>query len=306
MTMASVERIKLGSLDCWRLSFNNSKLLIAEQGAQILSYSHDDEPPIIWLSQQAEHEPGTSARGGVPLCWPWFGDLLRNPQTVQAMYRQPKQAPAHGLVRSIDWSLVGVEQQEQAVCISFSYNSLEQPLEHWPHAAELTLSVRLGERLSISLTCRNLGQQPLVFSQALHSYFAVSDIRQVTVEGLQGCDYIETLEDWQRRTQLEALHFSGETDRIYLKPPADIQIIDPIWQRTINLLSGGSQSAVVWNPWVAKAQRLSQFDSAAWQQMLCIEHANVLDDAVTLAPAAEHELYIDIWAEKLTTNQTLV
>ncbi|ARU90442.1 D-hexose-6-phosphate mutarotase [Pseudomonas sp. M30-35] len=306
MSIASVEPTKSGSLDCWSLSFNNSKLLIAEQGAQILSYTHDDEPPIIWLSQQAELEPGTSVRGGVPVCWPWFGDLLRNPQTVQAMYQQPHQAPAHGLVRSIDWSLVGVEQQEQAVAITFSYNTLEQPLEHWPHAAELTLRVRLGERLSISLMCRNLSQQPLVFSQALHSYFAVSDIKQVSVEGLQDCDYIETLEDWQTRTQSGALHFSGETDRIYLKPAAKLQIIDPLWQRTINLLSSGSQSAVVWNPWVAKAQRLSQFDSAAWQQMLCIEHANVLDDVVTLAPAAEHELYIDIWVEKPTTNQTLV
>lgn len=306
MTTASVDRIEMGDLTCWSLSFNNSKLLIAEQGAQILRYENNGEPPIIWLSEHAEMKPGNSQRGGVPVCWPWFGDLLRNPDSVQAMHQQPQQAGAHGLVRSIDWALEGVEQREECASITFSYNSLEQPLAHWPHAAELILSVRLGERLSISLVCRNLGDQPLAFSQALHSYFAVSDINQVSVEGLQDCSYIETLEDWQARTQTGALHFSGETDRIYLNPPAKLQIIDPLWQRTINLLSTGSHSAVVWNPWIDKAQRLSQFDDAAWQQMLCIEHANVLDDAVTLAPATEHELALDIWVEHALTSHPLV
>lgn len=306
MTTASVERIEMGSLTCWSLCFNNSKLLIAEQGAQILSYGNEGEPPIIWLSEQAELKPGNSQRGGVPVCWPWFGDLLRNPQTVQAMHQQPQQAGAHGLVRSIDWTLEGVEQLEEAVSITFCYNSLEQPLAHWPHAAELSLTLRLGERLSISLVCRNIGQQPLAFSQALHSYFAVSDIHQVSVEGLQDCDYIETLEDWQLRKQSGAVHFNGETDRIYLKPSAKLQVIDPLWQRTINLLSSGSQSAVVWNPWIDKAQRLSQFDNAAWQQMLCIEHANVLDDIVTLAPEGEHSLSVDIWLDKQLTHQALV
>lgn len=298
MSSASVERIEQGSLTCWSLRFNNNSLLIAQQGAQILSYGPDDEPSIIWLSEEAKLEPGNSVRGGVPVCWPWFGDLQRNPHSIQAMHQQPQQASAHGLVRSIDWSLAEIEQSEQAACISFSYNSLEQPLAHWPHAAELKLTVRLGERLSISLTCRNLGQQPLTFSQALHTYFAVSNIQTVSVVGLEDCDYIETMDNWQTRTQSGALHFSGETDRIYLHPPAKLQICDPDWQRTINLLSRGSQSAVIWNPWIDKARRLSQFNDAAWQQMLCIESANVLEDMITLAPASEHQLHLDIWLDK--------
>lgn len=301
MTTANVERLELGALTCWRLSLNGSELLITQQGAQILSYQQAGQQPIIWLSQEASYEPANSVRGGVPVCWPWFGNLQRNPPAVQGMHAQPLQAGAHGLVRSIDWALQEVDQQDNSISITFSYNSLEQPLPDWPHAAQLTLSVRLDTQLHISLECRNLGIQPLTFSQALHSYFAVSDIRQVSVKGLHDCQYIETLEDWQTRTQQGDLRFAGETDRIYLNTPPTLHICDPGWQRSIHLQSSGSNSAVLWNPWIDKAQRLSQFADSAWQRMLCIEHANVLDDAVTLAPNAQHQLGISIWAEALSS-----
>src|SRR5690606_36986891 len=136
-------------------------------------------------------------------------------------------------------------------------------------------------------------------SQALHSYFAVSDIRQVSVTGLEGCRYVETLEDWQIRQQQGVVQFTGETDRIYLQTPELIQIRDAGWQRQICLRASGSRSAVVWNPWIDKAQRLSQFAADAWQQMLCIETANVLDDIITLAPGAEHSLGLELWSEPL-------
>lgn len=297
MVRSAVERLELDELTCWRVRHGANELLISQQGAQILSYQQDDQPPLIWLSEQAAYKRGQGVRGGVPVCWPWFGSLQRNPQAVQAMHRQPDTAPAHGLVRSLDWQLQGIDQHDDGVQLEFVYNSTSQPLTDWPHAAELRLSIRLDERLHIQLNSRNLGNAPLAISQALHSYFAVSDIRNVAVEGLHGCRYIETLEDWQQRQQDGLLTFNGETDRIYLDTPAHLSIHDYAWQRRIQLHSSGSNSAVLWNPWIDKAQRLSQFASDAWQGMLCIEHANVMDDIRVLNAGQQHQLDLSLWAE---------
>lgn len=299
MARSHVERLELDELTCWRARVETRELLISQQGAQILSYQEDAQPPLIWLSEQAAYKRGQGVRGGVPVCWPWFGGLQRNPQAVQAMHLQPAAAPAHGLVRNLDWQLQGIDSHDDGIQLEFVYNSATQPLTDWPHAAELRLSIRLDERLHIQLSSRNLGDTPLAISQALHSYFAVSDIRHVAVEGLQGCRYIETLEDWQQRQQDGLLQFSGETDRIYLDTPAQLSILDRAWQRRIQLHSSGSSSAVLWNPWIDKAQRLSQFAADAWPGMLCIEHTNVLDDIRVLAEGEQHQLSVSISSQPL-------
>lgn len=299
MARSHVERLELDELTCWRVRYEACELLISQQGAQILSYQEDQQPPLIWLSEQAAYQRGQSVRGGVPICWPWFGNLQRNPQAVQAMHLQPDTAPAHGLVRSLDWQLRGIDSLDDGIQLDFVFNSATQPLADWPHAAELHLRIRLDGRLHIELHSRNLGDTPLAISQALHSYFAVSHIRQIEVEGLHGCRYIETLEDWQQRQQDGALHFAGETDRIYLDTPAQLSILDRAWQRRIHLHSSGSNSAVLWNPWIDKAQRLSQFAADAWQGMLCIEHANVMDDIRVLAAGEQHQLSVSISSQPL-------
>lgn len=299
MATPHIERIELDGLTCWRIRRANAELLVAQQGAQILSYQHDEQPPLIWLSEQAAYRHGQSVRGGVPVCWPWFGDLKRNPMAIQGMHLQPERAPAHGLVRDIDWQLRGIDSQGDDVNLEFAFNSAEQPLADWPHTAELTLRIRLADQLHLELRNRNLGTAPLAVSQALHSYFAVSDIRQIQVEGLHGCSYIDTLENWQTREQSGALVFSGETDRIYLDTPARMSIIDAAWQRRIQLSSVGTRSAVLWNPWTDKARRLSQFAPDAWQRMLCIEHANVLEDSLLLMPGDSHRLSVSLWSEPL-------
>ncbi|MBB2494166.1 D-hexose-6-phosphate mutarotase [Aquipseudomonas ullengensis] len=297
MSQAQIERVELDQLTCWRVHLGDAELLIAQQGAQVLHYQRAGQPPLIWLSEQAGYQHGQSVRGGVPVCWPWFGDLQRNPAALQAQHGNPATAPAHGGVRGLDWQLQGIDNLGDAVELLFSFDSRQHALPDWPHAAELQLRIRLDQRLQLQLTSRNLGDQPLALSQALHSYFAVSDIRQVSVEGLDGCRYIETLEDWQQRTQQGALSFAGETDRIYLDVPPRVTLHDTGWQRRIHLEAQDSRSAVLWNPWIDKAQRLSHFADDAWQRMLCIETANVWDDCVELAPGASHSLTLSLWGE---------
>ncbi|HSC84345.1 MAG TPA: D-hexose-6-phosphate mutarotase [Pseudomonas sp.] len=297
MNQAQIERVEMGELSCWRVQHGDAQLLVAQQGAQILSFQQGEQPPLIWLSEQAAYQRGQSVRGGVPLCWPWFGDLQRNPPALQAQHSNPSAAPAHGGVRGLDWQLQGIDNLGEAVELQFSFDTRQHALPDWPQAAELHLRIRLDERLHLSLTSHNHGDQPLAVSQALHSYFAVSDIRQVHVEGLHGCRYIETLDGWQERQQDGALGFSGETDRIYLDVPSRLSLHDAGWQRRIHLQASNSRSAVLWNPWIDKAGRLSQFADDAWQRMLCIETANVWDDCLQLAPGASHSLDLSLWGE---------
>lgn len=295
-TAPQVERIELDELACWQVRTAHAELLVAQQGAQVLRYQPYGQPPVIWLSDEAAYKKGQSVRGGVPVCWPWFGDLARNPEPIQALHAGAP-APAHGAARGLDWQLQGVDSDDEAVTLTFTFKPTVEALPNLPKGIELSLAIRLDQRLTMTLTTRNGSDQPLPFSQALHTYFAVSDIHQAQIEGLENTRYIETLEDWQQRQQQGAVTFSGETDRIYLDIPAELSIVDAQWQRRIHLASSGSRSAVVWNPWVAKSLRLSQFAADAWTAMLCIETANVLDNSVTLAPGAQHSMAVTLWAE---------
>lgn len=298
MATFQVETEQHGELNCWRITSAHAELLIAQQGAQVLSYQRLGEPPLLWLSDQAIFRQGKSVRAGVPVCWPWFGNLQRNPQAVQAMYHG-EQAPAHGLARTRDWQLLGIEEADEGLRIEFSLPEAQGDLPGWPHDVELKLLIEMGTQLKMTLRSQNMGNDSVTLSQALHSYFAVSDVRQVRVEGVENLGYIETLADWALRQQHGALDFAGETDRIYLQVPAVLKIVDPHWNRRITLHSAGSRSAVIWNPWADRAKALPDMADDGWQRMLCIETANVWDDVVTLAPGASHVLSVTIGSEAL-------
>lgn len=293
-----IQRIQMDQLACWRIRRGDDEVLVAEQGAQVLSYRKGDVP-VIWLSEEAAFEQSQSVRGGIPVCWPWFGDLTRNPDDVLAMHDDPSEAPFHGLVRSLDWQLERQRCEGDTGILEFSCPQALGTLPGWPQRVELSLQVRLDDRLHLALTSRNLGEKPVAISQALHSYFAVGDIRQISVQGLKGRRYIETLENWQQRQQQGDPQITGETDRIYLDLPPDLHLTDPVWKRRIRLETSGSRSAILWNPWIAKAQRLSQFADDAWQRMLCIETANVMDDRILLEAGASHTLGLSIGSEPL-------
>jgi len=299
MSTPNVEAVKLDELNCWRIRHGQAELLVAQQGAHILSYQVAGQPPVIWLNDEAVFKTGKSIRAGVPVCWPWFGNFERNPQSVKAMRVSQDPAPAHGLVRAMDWALGGIEAEGDSLKVEFLLPYPEGGLPGWPHQVDLKLSIRLDEQLHISLTSQNQSAETVTISQALHSYFAVSDVRQVHVEGLNGLSYIETLEDWATKSQSGDLRFTGETDRIYLNPPTKLSIVDPAWERRIELTSTGSRAAVIWNPWIDRAAAFSDMADDGWQRMLCIETANVMDDVVALAPGASHTLGVSITSTPL-------
>jgi glucose-6-phosphate 1-epimerase len=294
MPTPDVETVKLDELNCWRIRHDGAELLVAQQGAHIISYQRLGEKPLIWPNDKAVFKAGKGIRTGVPVCWPWFGIFDRNPQSVKAMRQSAEPAGAHGFVRTADWELAKIESEGEALRVEWVLPVPEGGFPGWPHQVDLTMSILLDDQLHIRLTSHNRGTDNVTLSQALHSYFAVSDVRNVQVEGLDGLGYIDTADDWKTKQQSGPLRFTGETDRIYPGTPAQLNVVDKDWQRRIQLTSTGSHSTVIWNPWTERAKAFSDMADNGWQGMLCIETANVLDDVVTLAPGQSHTLGVSI------------
>lgn len=197
--------------------------------------------------------------------------------------------------------LKGIEDSADGVRIELTQPQAEQGLPGWDHKAALSLTIIMADTLTLTLTTRNLGTQPFSYSQALHSYFAVSDVRQISVEAVAGLSYMETVgvDEWEQRSQSGPLQVTGETDRVYLATPEQLAIDDSTWKRRIVLKPVNSKNAIIWNPWIDRAAQLDDMDNNGWQQMFCIETANVLDDIVTLAPGAAHAMSVSIGSEPL-------
>ncbi|MDP9030330.1 MAG: D-hexose-6-phosphate mutarotase, partial [Pseudomonadota bacterium] len=239
MSTPNVETVKLDELNAWRIRHNGAELVVAQQGAHIVSYQRAGEKPIIWPNDQVLFKKGKGIRTGVPVCWPWFGVFDRNPQSVKAMYQGDEPAGAHGFVRTADWTLAGVEAEGTALRVELELPVPEGGFPGWPHQVDLKMSILLDDQLHIRLTSHNHGAETVSLSQALHSYFAVSDVRNVQVDGLDGRDYIDTADGWTPKQQSGLLHFTAETDRIYLDTPTQVNIVDKDWQRRVQLTSTG-------------------------------------------------------------------
>ena len=262
---------------------------VALQGAHLLSWIPRGEQPVIWLSRDAGFEAGQSIRGGVPVCWPWFGAHATHPSY-----------PAHGFVRTIPWQLSDTNTLDDgATFVVFRMIQTDATGVFWPHRSELELAMKVGATLDLDLVTRNTGAEAITISDALHTYFAVSDIRHIAVEGLEGCRYIDKLDDDKRKQQSGPVMFNAETDRIYLDTAADCLINDPGLQRRIRIGKRGSRSTVVWNPWRVKAERMADMGENGYLSMVCVESTNAADDVVTIAAGDEHHLRVSYQVEPL-------
>ena len=273
---------QIDELVCIRIQHPKASALIALQGAQLLEYTPIGRKPVIWLSDQAEFKQGQSVRGGIPICWPWFGDARKNPDSVQK-HLPSGPLPAHGWVRDKPWLLETIDSNDERVALKLKFPTSIWPAP-FPHGVELTLHIEIGDELRLNLITRNGSNETLSFSQALHSYFAISDVENIQIENLEGVTFIDTLDNWQEKVEESPVRIAGETDRIYLDTPEVISIQDDPWQRTTQIESDTSKSAVVWNPWIEKGKRLSQFDAESYRKMLCVETADAAKHCVQLEP----------------------
>lgn len=274
-----------GNGDLTRIVLSNTQSVgeLYLHGAHMTRWQPRDSEPVLWLSDSAVFTAGKAIRGGVPLCWPWFG-----PHPADAS------AKAHGFARLNEWRVGGVEQQREHTRVTLHLTSSPATLDLWPHDFALALEITAGPTLAVALTTHNTGADPFTITEALHTYLTVADIGQVSIEGLHGARYIDQTRSGAVLTQDgPTVTFIEETDRVY-QTTAACTVIDPVLGRRIHVAKSGSGSTVVWNPWIEKAARLADFGDDEWPGIVCIEAANAFDAAITIAPGDSHTIRTEI------------
>jgi D-hexose-6-phosphate mutarotase len=263
---------------------------ISLQGGHLLSWQPvSASEPVLWMSKDAQFAAGKSIRGGIPVCWPWFG-----------AHGSESSFPAHGFARTQAWQVKSTRSLDDGSTeISLSLPSKATISSMWPHQAQLEMLVNVGSSLKIALITRNLGDQDVTISEALHTYFQVSDVAQAQIEGLDGTHFHDKAAGWTQGDQTGAIGFAAEVDRVYVNAPNRCSIVDPAWQRRIHINKIGSQSTVVWNPWAARAAQMGDLGEDGWQRFVCVESANALENAITIAAGKVHTLAVEYSVEAL-------
>ncbi len=284
--LPGVELTTVKGLAAVRVTTDTASGLVFLQGAHVAAWQPAGQTAVIWMSEQAVYADGKALRGGIPICFPWFGAHPRH-----AGY------PAHGFARTKPFTYRGARRAADGASeLEFALENDTQTEALFPYAFEARLRVFFGRTLQLELTVTNRDARAFGFEEALHSYFAVSDVRRVRVLGLHGARYADKVKGMAQFTEsAEELSLSGETDRVY-DSVAVCTIRDPNAPRDLSIAKINSASTVVWNPWSTKAAQMPDFGGDAWPGMLCVESANVGNAGIALGPGASHTLRVAISA----------
>ena len=265
------------------IEINNARAhaTISTYSGQVLSYrpkgqAHD----LLFVSDKAYYEEGKAIKGGIPVCWPWFGP---DPEDGGR--------PAHGFVRNRQWQVAASESlADGSTKVVMSLTDSDETRGIWPHPFRLNIEITVGDSLRVELVTHNSGDKPVTVSQALHTYFQVGDIGKVRVLGLEGADYIDKVDGSALKTQTGPVTINGEVDRIYTGVTDALVIDDASLGRSIHITSQGCSTAVVWNPWAETAASMADLDDDDYKKMICVETANAGPETVEIAAGSEYRL----------------
>ncbi|QIL84724.1 D-hexose-6-phosphate mutarotase [Vibrio sp. HDW18] len=279
VTIAELDQIKIV-----RIMHDKASAAISLHGGQVISFQPQGQTDLLWMSPQAIFDGKTALRGGIPICWPWFGRIA---------------APAHGFARSQEWQLIEHRENEQGVIVMLGLPVTSESLTLWPYQFELRLQVEIGASLKVTLHITNTDHQAWTFSGALHSYLQVGDIQQTETTGI-GPTYMDSLQNNLICSSHAPLTLSDAIDRVYTQPEALVTIQDLHLNRKVMIENQGHNSAVVWNPWLQGAQAMSDMNDEGYRHFLCVEstlHAPSLTAGKTLQPGQSHQLITHISAQ---------
>lgn len=250
------------------------------QGAHVTAWKPKGTADVLWTSAKSNWEAGKPIRGGVPLCFPWFG-----PNAADATL------PLHGFARLLPWELEATRAGDAGkVALVMVLRSSPATKTWWPHDFELRHRITFGDQLIMKLEVLNTGSAPFEIEEAQHTYFTIGDARQVQITGCEDVEYVDKVDNKKIKTQEGLVTFSGETDRVYTDARASNILIDPVLKRRITIQKTDSRSTVIWNPWINKSKAMPDFGDDEWTGMCCIETANVADAAVTVNPGQTHQM----------------
>ena len=236
------------------------------------SYSED----FLWLSPLTNVLPGKAIRGGIPICWPWFGKNEQSPSL-----------PQHGFARTSLFSVTSIHQDDDlTVHIQLQLKDNQLTRQQWPYSFSLTVHISLSDTLTLSICTENKSAQSMPLTQAIHSYYLLDDIANAKIEGLNNSPYLDKT-NAQKTTQLNPLTIVQETDRIYHKQNAILQL--QTRQRTFHIVQNNDTGTIVWNPWQEKSKSMADFPDKGYLNMLCIEAANA-PEPVMIKPNESYTL----------------
>lgn len=256
----------------------NAHYAVLDSGAHVIAWTPPGRNPVLWLSPLASFAPGSAVRGGVPVVFPWFGAGPSGDRT-----------PAHGFARTASWRRASVVNDlAGSGRLEVRHQLTEAGTRSAAFAAELAATFTT-QRLVVSLAVTNTGTAPFRYEEALHTYLAVADVATVTVEGMEGCRYLDKVAGVpDELVQTGPVRFDGEVDRVY-RHSTDAVVIDPGWGRRLRIGKTGSANTVVWNPGAVKGAALADV-GPHWPGFVCVEAGNVRDAAIVLEPGEQHIL----------------
>ena len=264
-----------------------AKASISVYGGQVLSFQPTNEPEdLMFLSEKAYYKEGKAIKGGVPVCWPWFGP-------------DPEGGPSHGFVRNRLWEVLATETTASGeVKVTLGVGATAETREIWSEEFEVAIAISIGDTLTVELITRNRGDRAFSITQALHTYFKVGDIQRVKVIGLEELEYIDKPDGGAKKTQKGAVTFASEVDRIYTNVPNELVIEDAALGRKVYISSSGSKTAIVWNPWVEISAKMADLEDEDYKRLVCVETANAADDVVEVPASSEYRLVANYRIER--------
>lgn len=256
-----------------RVIHNTVEAGISLHGGHLIWFKPANQDDVIWLSEEAIIDPTKAIRGGIPVCWPWFGKAG---------------TPSHGFARNSQWAIKEHRENETGVIVALGLQDSDATREIWPHKFELTITFELGESLKVSLTSTNTDDHAWSYGGALHTYFDIADITKAHLTGM-GAPYIDGVQGGVQAEGGNALLITQEVDRVYTAPEAIIAIHDTPRQRQILVENQGHNAAVIWNPWQALCENMADMATNSFETMVCVE-STIHGEGVTLAPNESHTL----------------
>jgi len=280
-----------GELPMLEISTPWSTAEIYTHGAHVTRFQKSNEPGLLFVSQCSRFTEGQPIRGGVPIIFPWFG--------------MREGLGQHGFARVTTWELKEfVPAADGSVTVRWRLPECPEASTLPPFTAEY--SVTVSECLTLELKVTNQSpDEPFPFESCLHTYLEVADVTAISITGLKGTKYLDKVANFAKKTDASAnLRINSEVDRIYLDTTGPVELMDPRSRRRIRVEKRGSNSTVIWNPWIGKAQQMPDFGNDEYQRMVCIESGNVAANQITLAPGETSTLSVTISSEGLENSGT--
>lgn len=256
-------------------------------GAHLTHFQPKGEDALIFDAKESKITPPHSVHAGIPICWPWFGP-----------HPSDESKPQHGFARDLAWEIRSTKTlpaQETEIVLSLQDSAFSHELFDFSFSLELTFI--LGSSCTLSLKTLNSDQKSFTVTQALHSYFAISDVSKIEIRGVEGTPFIDYTDKKKEKVETTPLHIDKETNRVYLPTKESCYIYDSGHSRKIVVEKEGSNSTTIWNPW--SDQKIHDLPDDKYRHFVCIESTNALSDSITLKPGETHTITQKISVESL-------